>query len=229
MIRAIVTDIEGTTSSISFVADVLFPYAAKHLSSYVDKHHSEPQIAAVLNDVRDEMDKPNASLSDVIATLLQWIKEDKKITPLKTLQGFIWGEGYASGELTGHIYADAAANLRKWHEQGIRLYVYSSGSVAAQKLIFGHSEEGDLTYLFDGYFDTHVGGKREPSSYHAIAAQLQLPASEILFLSDIVFELDAAAAVGVRTIALDRQCIGEGFGIHQVVHSFDDIHLSAVP
>lgn len=223
------TDIEGTTSSISFVADVLFPYAAKHLASYVEKHHLEPQIVAVLNDVRNEIDKPNAALSDVVVTLLQWIKEDKKITPLKTLQGFIWAEGYASGELTGHIYADAAANLRKWHEQGIRLYVYSSGSVAAQKLIFGHSEEGDLTYLFDGYFDTHIGGKREPSSYHVIAAQLELPASEILFLSDIVFELDAAAAVGVRTIALDRQCIGEGFGIHQVVHSFDQIHLSAVP
>ncbi|HET8705244.1 MAG TPA: acireductone synthase, partial [Pseudomonadales bacterium] len=159
----------------------------------------------------------------------QWIEQDKKITPLKTLQGYIWAKGYADGELIGHVYSDAVENLKKWHEQGIRLYVYSSGSVAAQKLIFGHTEYGDLTYLFTDYFDTHIGGKREPMSYHEIARKIELPASEILFLSDIVFELDAAAAMGIRTIGLDRQCIGEGFGPHQFVHSFDEIQLSAVP
>jgi len=229
MIKAIVTDIEGTTSSISFVADVLFPYAATHLSAYVMAHESESAVAEVLNEVRREIGRPDASIQEVIDALLQWIKDDKKITPLKTLQGFIWAQGYADGELIGHVYPDAVENLKKWHQQGLRLYVYSSGSVAAQKLIFGHTEYGDLNFLFSGYFDTHIGGKREPLSYHVIAQQLELPASEILFLSDIVFELDAAAAMGIRTIALDRQFICEGFGIHQVVHSFDEIQLSAVP
>jgi enolase-phosphatase E1 len=159
----------------------------------------------------------------VISQLLAWIDEDKKITPLKALQGLIWAAGYQQGDFTGHVYADAAAQLKAWHAQGVVLAVYSSGSVYAQKLLFAHSDFGDLTALFTDYFDTNIGGKREVQSYEKIAAQLALPAAQIMFLSDIEDELAAAKSAGFNTVWLVRDGIIDTTAAHQQVASFADI------
>lgn len=226
MIKAIVTDIEGTTTSISFVADVLFPYARERIAHFVVEHAQDPAVSAEIAAVRAEINDSGASLEKVGQVLVGWIDQDKKITPLKTLQGLIWRYGYEDGSLKGHLYPEVAARLQAWKAAGIQLNVYSSGSEAAQKLLFGFSEAGDLTPLFDHFFDTRIGGKREAASYRHIRESLGFAAEEILFLSDIVQELDAAAAAGLKTIALDRQCIGDGFGAHPFVHNFDQIDLS---
>lgn len=226
MIRAIVTDIEGTTSSLSFVKDTLFPYARIHLSDYVRQHAQESQVKQQLDAVRQEI---GTSVDDeaVIAQLLQWIDADKKATPLKALQGLIWEQGYADGDFHGHIYQDAYEQLSAWHAQGIKLYVYSSGSVYAQKLLYGHTKYGDLTSLFSGYFDTNIGAKTEKGSYQAIVETLNLPAGEILFLSDIEAELDAASAVGMQTTWLVRDGEVKAASTHPQVNSFSDINLTS--
>jgi enolase-phosphatase E1 len=203
-IEAILTDIEGTTSSIAFVTDTLFPFAKARLAGFVASHRDHPEVKACLDGVRAELGRPDAGEDDLLAALIAWIDQDRKVTPLKTLQGMIWAEGYADGSIKGHVYPDAAQALRRWHGLGIRLYVYSSGSVAAQKLIFGHTAYGDLTSLFAGYFDTRTGPKRDPESYRRIAIEIGLPVAEILFLSDSAAELDAARAAGLLTICLDR-------------------------
>lgn len=193
MAKAVLTDIEGTTSSIAFVTDTLFPYARARLADWIGAHPED--AAPILKDVP----------GDPVETLTRWIDEDRKETALKTLQGLIWAEGYADGMLKGHVYPDAAEALRRWHADGLRLYVYSSGSVAAQKLIFGHSNAGDLTPLFSGYFDTTTGPKKEAESYSRIAAEIGLPVQDILFLSDSVPEIEAARAAGLQTCLVDRE------------------------
>ena len=223
MIQAIVTDIEGTTSSIDFVHETLFPYARKHLRSFLHAHGQEPAVQAELAAVAQEVGR-ELSLDEAADVLERWIAEDRKITPLKSLQGLIWAQGYAAGELQGHVYADTPECLRQWHEQGIRLYVYSSGSVAAQKLIFGHSSAGDLTPLFSGYFDTHIGHKREAASYQRILDTLDLPPASVLFLSDVVEELDAAQQAGMQTLQLVREGTQAGTR-HPCATRFDEIHL----
>ncbi len=202
MVKAILTDIEGTTSSITFVHDVLFPYAAAHLEAYVRAHETE--IGAILDEVRSLENNPGLDTGQIIAVLQGWIAEDKKITPLKSLQGLIWADGYKAGAFKGHVYDDAAQALRDWHGQGLKLYVYSSGSVAAQKLIFGYSEFGDLTPLFSGYFDTTTGPKLEAASYTKIAETIGLPPQDILFLSDNLKEIKAAQEAGMDVMALNR-------------------------
>ena len=201
---AIITDIEGTTSSIAFVHQVLFPYSRVRLADYVTAHAADPGVAAILEAVQAELGVPSLDHAGCIAALLDWHDADRKIAPLKSLQGLIWGEGYAKGALQGHVYADAAMGLQRWHARGIALYVYSSGSVAAQKLIFGHTAFGDLTALFSGYFDTAIGGKKEAASYAAIAGAIRVPPTEILFLSDVEAELGAAAAAGLAVTLLAR-------------------------
>lgn len=222
MIRAIVTDIEGTTSSISFVHDVLFPYAREHMAEFVRCHAEDPHVSPYLNDVRLETGE-QLDLEGVIAQLKSWIDQDKKITPLKALQGLIWEKGYQDGDFHGHIYKDAFEQLKQWHAQGIALYVYSSGSVYAQKLLFGHTEYGDLTPLFSGYFDTNIGGKMEAASYENIIQQLHLPAQQILFLSDIEKELDAARATGMQTCWLVRDLDPDSNATHHQVRNFSEI------
>lgn len=207
MIRAILTDIEGTTSSIAFVKDVLFPYAREHLAEFIRSHALGPKVRGLLADVSTEAGK-SLDGDEIINQLLRWMEEDRKITPLKTLQGLIWEQGYRERDYTGHVYRDAVDKLRGWHARGIKLYIYSSGSVPAQKLLFGHSDSGDLTPLFSGYFDTHIGSKREADSYRRIASQIDLPAGEILFLSDIAEELDAAKTAGMLTLQLVREADG---------------------
>ncbi len=201
--KLVLTDIEGTTTAIAFVKETLFPFAEAALDGFLATQGAAPAVAALLDEVRAA--EPGAAPA---ATLRRWMAEDVKATPLKALQGMIWEAGYRDGRLKGHLWPDVAACLRGWAAGGVGLAVYSSGSVPAQKLLFGFSEAGDLNPLFQGFFDTRMGGKREAASYAAIAAELRLPAAEILFLSDVAEELDAAAASGLATCQLVRQ--GDG-------------------
>jgi len=225
VIKAIVTDIEGTTSSIHFVHEVLFPYAAKHLPAFIRENRSTPAVDDALQEVARISKLATDDTEALITQLLQWIASDQKVTPLKALQGLVWEQGYRNGDYKAHIYPDALATLHKWHQQGLALYVYSSGSVYAQKLFFGFNEGGDLTTLFQGYFDTVTGPKREANSYQKIQQALDLPAEEILFLSDIVEELDAAAEVGMHTAWLQREGDMLQHPRHQCVDTFTDIAL----
>jgi len=226
MIKAIVTDIEGTTSSLSFVKDVLFPYARANLADFIRRHKNESPVKKLLDDTCNEIGT-ELDTGQLIAQLIQWIDEDKKVTPLKSLQGLIWEAGYQKADFKGHVYPDAATYLKTWKAKGLDLYVYSSGSVYAQKLLFANTEYGDLTPLFSGYFDTHIGGKKEQGSYHKIAKQIGIPATQILFLSDIKEELDAAKAAGFQTLWLIRDSTPDPQAEHHQVRSFDFITLDA--
>jgi enolase-phosphatase E1 len=228
MIRAIVTDIEGTTSDIRFVHNVLFPYARERLAAFVSAQQYAEPVNTILDNLREETGEPQASTQELIATLFAFMDEDRKSTALKALQGIIWQDGYVNGDFTGHLYPDVLPSLEKWKSQGIDLYVYSSGSVAAQKLLFGYSDEGDITHLFSGYFDTHIGAKRDVTSYQNIAAQIGAAPSQILFLSDIHQELDAAEQAGFRTLQLIRGD-EDGASHHHQVHQFDDINPEQIP
>jgi enolase-phosphatase E1 len=200
---AVLTDIEGTTTAIAFVKDRLFPFAAAALDAFLDRHGAEPEVAALLEEVR-----AYAPGQEPRATLRAWMAEDAKVTPLKALQGLIWRQGYLDGRLKGHLWPDVAPCLRAWSAAGLRLAAFSSGSVEAQRLLFGHSEAGDLTPLFTAFFDTRLGSKRESPSYAAIAVKLGLAPGGVLFLSDVAEELDAAAAAGMRTCQVVRAADG---------------------
>jgi enolase-phosphatase E1 len=225
-IRAIVTDIEGTTSSISFVKDVLFPYARKRLPAYIDTHGDRPEVQHWLHEAAKEAGLIEASRQEVLEMLLRWIDQDRKSTALKALQGMIWQEGYEAGEYLAHIYPEVSARLHAWRGEGLRLYVYSSGSVQAQKLFFRYSEAGNLTPLFAGYFDTETGPKREQASYESIVEAIGERPEHVLFLSDVKEELDAARAAGLRTGWLLRPplAIPEA-PPHPAYASFDAIQL----
>jgi enolase-phosphatase E1 len=233
--KLILTDIEGTTSSISFVKDVLFPFARRALPEFVRAQGHRPEVRQWLDAVAAERSaaQPDAINDDnaLIATLQGWIDEDRKHTALKALQGMIWQDGYRSADFTAHIYPDAAAQLRAWHAAGVPLAVYSSGSVPAQKLFFGHTDAGDLSGLFVDWFDTEVGGKREAGSYAEIARRLGRAPADIVFLSDVVEELDAAREAGLRTVLVDRRQdyptprLGDAARGHTRIETFDTLPL----
>jgi len=204
LIRAIVTDIEGTTTPIAFVHQTLFPFSRERLPAFCKTHATEPQIAKALQDARDLAGEPTLGLDATIALLDRWIVEDKKAGPLKTIQGHIWREGYDEGVLRSEVYPDAAAELRKWHALGVDLYVYSSGSEEAQRLIFSHSDQGDLAPLFKGFFDTRMGAKGDAQSYRHITRSIGALASETLFLTDIAAEVSAAKEAGLQVARIDR-------------------------
>ncbi|MFQ3199556.1 MAG: enolase-phosphatase E1 [Zhongshania sp.] len=226
MIKAIITDIEGTTSSIQFVHEVLFPYAATMLPDFIRKHRGDSAVQAALQDVAIKAHLDISDTEKLIAQLLQWIAEDKKVTALKALQGLVWDHGYRHGDYQAHIYPDALNKLIAWHQQDIDLYVYSSGSIQAQKLFFGFNEGGNLQYLFKDYFDTTTGAKQETRSYHLIQQAIGIAAEEILFLSDTVEELNAAAETGMHTAWVQRtaEVIGR-HAQHQSINSFADIQI----
>jgi enolase-phosphatase E1 len=203
-VSAILTDIEGTTSAIAFVKETLFPFAEQALEGFLAAHGQEPEVAACVAEA-GRLANPG---EDATAALRRWMAEDAKVTPLKTLQGLIWRQGFMDGRIQGHLWPDVAPCLRAWARARIALHVYSSGSVAAQKLLFGHSVAGDLSGLFGGFFDTTTGGKREAASYAAIARGLHLPPGSILFLSDVAEELDAAGTAGLLTCQLVREADG---------------------
>jgi enolase-phosphatase E1 len=220
-VRAVLTDIEGTTTSLAFVKEELFPYARRHLPEYVRTHAAE--IADIAAEINAAAGANGLSTAETIDILLRWMDEDRKLTPLKRLQGMIWRSGYESGRLRGHVYQDAVQALRKWDAGGMKLYVYSSGSVEAQRLLFSHTSHGDLTPLFSGYFDTTIGSKLETRSYQDIAHSLSLAAREFVFLSDHPGETQAAAAAGMRTVLMAREQGSGSAGL--TARSFDDIDL----
>ncbi|PKM21588.1 MAG: acireductone synthase [Gammaproteobacteria bacterium HGW-Gammaproteobacteria-14] len=222
MIKAIVSDIEGTTSSISFVKEVLFPYAAKHLPDFLQQHWQDNAVQTQILAMADLTGTPINTAEEANRILQGWIAEDRKATPLKTLQGMIWKAGYESGAYTAHLYPDTAPALRQWHDKGLPLFIYSSGSIAAQKLFFRYSDAGDLTPLLSDYFDTTTGAKQDTDSYRKIADHIGLAAEHILFLSDIEAELNAARAAGMQTILLDREQQAP-HSEHPVVSAFSEI------
>ncbi len=229
-IGAVLLDIEGTTTSISFVYDVLFPYAAARLDDYCSRPELEPEPAEALDRLRSEYDEEIAKGTPLppfgagAAYARHLMAEDRKSTGLKLLQGLIWEEGYRTGELRGHVFPDVPPALKTWRDAGVRLRIFSSGSVRAQKLLFGNTDHGDLTPLFEGFHDTTTGPKREAASYAAIAGAYDLPAKEILFLSDVREELDAAAAAGMRTGLMVRPGNRPAeAGEHEVYRDFGEL------
>lgn len=222
----ILTDIEGTTTSISFVTDELFPYFRQHISELVNLKNNPVVKEAFAETIRLAKEEDHLTIStdeEILETLNRWSIEDRKITPLKTLQGVLWDFGYKNGSLKGHVYADVAPALARWQANGIEMGVFSSGSVAAQKLIFGYSIAGDLTPFFKAYFDTNTGGKRETETYSIIAKELKIAASDILFLSDIREELEAAKEAGLQTVQLVRP--GGNASWERQVSSFDELRF----
>jgi enolase-phosphatase E1 len=223
-VRGVLMDVEGTTTSISFVYDVLFPYAATRLEAGCTERAAEPEVAAALARLREEhaadsaraaaagggesgagaAPPPPPPFGDGAPYARYLMAQDRKSTGLKALQGLIWEEGYRRGELRGHVFDDVPPALAAWRAAGLRLRVFSSGSVRAQRLLFGYSDHGDLVPFFEGFHDTETGPKLEPRSYQAIAAAFGLPPASLLFLSDTAGELDAAAGAGFHTGCLDR-------------------------
>jgi enolase-phosphatase E1 len=220
-VRVVVVDIEGTTSSIAFVKEQLYPYARKYIPDYVREHASALQY--IVDEVRRIEGNALLDTPQLIAVLLRWMDDDRKITPLKTLQGLVWQKGFDSGVLCAPVYEDAVRALRYWHRQGLRLYVYSSGSVAAQQLLFSHTEQGDLTQLFSGYFDTSTGPKAEAESFRTIARSVGAPVETILFLSDHTGEIEAAHSAGMQAVWVDRDVVTASSGEPDRIRSFDEI------
>ncbi|WP_207539109.1 acireductone synthase [Sabulicella rubraurantiaca] len=219
----VLTDIEGTTTAIAFVHRTLFPYAAEAMAAFLRDHGAEPEVAAILRDVPG-----GERLDDKLETLRGWMARDAKETPLKALQGLIWRQGYADGALRGHLWPDVAPALRAWHAGGARLAVYSSGSEEAQRLLFRHSEAGNLEGLFERFFDTRMGAKRENASYARIAEAWGTEPGRILFLSDVAEELDAARGAGLLTCQIVRAEDGtERSSRHPVARDFDEVPFAA--
>lgn len=242
-ISHVLLDIEGTTCPVRFVSETLFPYAAAHLGAFLETHQDDRTVQDLLAQVAQAWeDDPNpaaqallrASTANTSPTArvqpyLQWlIQEDRKLTPLKELQGLIWEEGYGSGSLQGPLYPDVAPALRRWQAGGLGLAVYSSGSVKAQQLIYGHSNAGDLRPLFQHWFDTRIGSKLEPDSYIRIVAHLNAKPKGVLFISDSLGELQAASSCGLPVLHCDRSESRIGSvdcGGFESVQCFDDLDL----
>ncbi len=206
---AVLCDIEGTTTPVSFVYEVLFPYAAARLEAACQRAASDPAIRSAVEQLAKEADAEPAGAFELEfgdgSAYARWLMgEDRKSTGLKMLQGLIWEDGYRNGSLQAQVYPDVPVALAAWQKAGLRLRIYSSGSVLAQKLLFAHSEYGDLTPLFEGYHDTTTGPKMVAESYREIARAYQLDPAAVLFLSDVPAELDAAAEAGMETALLRR-------------------------
>lgn len=231
MIKAILLDIEGTTTPIDFVHKTLFPFAKARIAGFVQENLAElkfeiGQLAAehaadmeYSSELR--IDSPN-SVADYLKYL---IDQDRKSAPLKTVQGMIWEKGYESGGLVSEIFADVPSAFKRWKEAGKSIAIYSSGSVLAQRLIFKYSDQGDLTHLIDRYFDTNTGHKREADSYRKIAEEMERESNEMLFVSDIPAELDAASTAGMQTALSIRAGNGEisEDHPHRSIQSFDTL------
>jgi enolase-phosphatase E1 len=230
-IRAILLDIEGTTTPIAFVHDVLFPYARAHLREYLGDIPDPQAIALLKQDwPRDaaatpRLPRPDDSIES-LARYVEWLMDrDRKSPGLKALQGLVWQRGYRQGGLKGVVFPDVPRALQRWRKAGIKTAIYSSGSVLAQRLLFGTTAFGDLTPLLTEFFDTASGGKTFEDSYRGIAAALECLPSQMLFVSDIAAEIDAARRARCQVLL----CVRPGNAPQQVsedqsfVHSFDEI------
>lgn len=218
---ATVLDIEGTIGSIAFVHEVLFPYATARLEDFLRSGH--PDLPALLEATRAEADAPRADLPRLTHILHDWIRTDRKATPLKAIQGLIWARGFAEGALRSHLYPDAATAIARWHAQGRTVAIFSSGSVHAQQLYLRHSDRGDLSGAITAWFDTTTGAKQATGSYRAIAAALGRQPAEIRFFSDTESELDAAAAAGWSTVGVDRDRPHPPASVHRRISTFTAI------
>jgi enolase-phosphatase E1 len=220
-------DIEGTTSSISFVKDVLFPYFLSNIDD-INKLSNIKEVkyafGQVLRLVKQDENRDITTSEEVIFQLKKWCQQDLKITPLKTLQGILWQKGYQNGELLGHVYDDVPVMLENWNFLGKKMGIFSSGSVNAQKLLFSHSVKGNLSTYFSNYFDTNIGSKRDSDTYSLITKKLALPQNRILFLSDVIEELAAADMAGMKTIQITRE--GNLQSWQQSVSDFSEIILT---
>ncbi len=228
-LRAILLDIEGTTTPISFVHQVLFPYARLHLSTYLQQHSDLPEVLADLARLREEHSADVTAGQQpppLVERYLYWlIDRDRKSPALKSLQGKIWQQGYNDGSLRAPIFEDVRPAMEHWHDTGISVNFFSSGSVLAQKLLFANSEAGDLTKFISSYFDTKVGKKTEAESYRQISATLSVAANEIHFISDVTTELDAAQNAGMKTSLCVRpgNVAQELSFRHKTIQSFNEI------
>ena len=210
--RVILLDVEGTTTPLDFVYQVLFPYARSHAQEFLERHGRATDVQRDLNTLRQEnlddarrgLDPPalaSDGATESVVAYVEWlIQRDRKSTALKSLQGKIWEEGYRSGELRSQVFEDVPPALKRWHEHKRRVSIFSSGSILAQKLLFGHTEAGNLTRYLSSYFDTTAGSKTDPDSYQRIAAVLESSTAETVFISDVTRELDAAKAAGLQTL-----------------------------
>jgi enolase-phosphatase E1 len=239
-VRAVLLDIEGTTTPITFVTDVLFPYARRRLRTHLEAHASEDEYTAILLRLRGEHTQslqdgepappwPGGSASDRLSgavAFLEWLMDrDRKSTALKELQGRIWERGYERGEIVGDVFADVRPALERWRDRQMPVGIFSSGSVLAQQLLFRHSSAGNLTGLIRWHFDTHIGAKSDAESYRRIAHAIALPADAVLFLSDIGRELDAARAAGmqVRLVVRPGNAQVSGTRPDEVIHSLEEL------
>lgn len=250
MINAILTDIEGTTSSINFVNDVLFPYAEKAMPEYIEAHKDDPAVAALIDQVLELSDGDSSEentakssknsanvrqfseneLDSAISTLVGWIKTQTKVEPLKVLQAQVWTSGYKNGDFTAHLYDDALNVLSEWHNQNIPIFTFSSATIKAQQLFFGYSGAGDIRYLFSDYFDATQDAKRNSTAYQVITENIAIDASETLFISDSLAELDAAKEAGFQTCLISRSDSEQNTSSnshHPCVQSFNEIDLAA--
>jgi enolase-phosphatase E1 len=242
-VAAILLDIEGTTTPIAFVSEVLFPYARKHVRAYLEEHAGEPESGTLIARLRDEhasdsrsgepvppwVEQPPAARLAAIAAYVEWLMDcDRKSTALKELQGKIWDGGFKRGELVGDFFPDVAPALKRWHEHQLHLAIYSSGSVLAQQLIFRYAKAGDLTPFVRWYFDTNVGAKGDAQSYRRIAQTIGLPAGSVMFLSDVTRELDAARAAGLqaRLVIRPGNAPVSGAEPYQPIHTFDELEVT---
>ncbi len=225
MIRYVLMDIEGTLISVAFVREILFPFAKHRLASFLHERRHDPEVfqwTVVCQDVIERETGARPSFEELPVTLTEWIDQDRKLAGLKALQGMIWDEGYRQRAFTPELYGDVLPALTQWRERGVRLGIYSSGSEQAQRLLFAHTNAGDVTSLLEHFFDTRVGEKKTASSYRTISEQIGLPPQHILFLSDAERELDAAASAGFRTTHIVRP--GTDASTRHPVHS-DLTHL----
>ena len=239
-IRGILLDIEGTTTPIAFVHEVLFSYARSEVRNFLTEHFRSAELVADLQQLREEhatdvkqnlqppalLEGPSDAEIDSLAEYVNWlIDRDRKSTGLKSLQGKIWKQGYVNGTLKAELFADVAPALERWRQEGLHISIFSSGSSLAQKLLFAHTEAGDLTRFIDNYFDTTVGSKSDVGSYSRIASALHLAAQQIIFISDVASELDAADSAGMRTLLSVRpgnqpQPFAERY---RIIRDFDEI------
>jgi enolase-phosphatase E1 len=228
-LRAILLDIEGTTTPISFVHEVLFPYARQHLRDYLAQHSHSPEVREDLTRLREEHAADVTAGQQpppLVESYVYWlIDRDRKSPALKSLQGKIWQQGYNDGSLQAPVFEDVRPAMEQWYDTGISVNIFSSGSVLAQKLLFANTEAGDLTKFISSYFDTQIGKKTETESYRQITAMLSVAPNEIHFISDVTTELDAAQNAGIKTSLCVRPGnVAQELSLrHKTIQSFNEI------
>ncbi len=230
-IRGILLDIEGTTTPIDFVYGTLFPYVREQLADFLKNNSSDPEVRQIVRALKIEHESDTRSnlmtphWSDQPIEYINWLMDqDRKITPLKALQGRIWLEGYQSGRIQGQVFPDVAAALHRWYEKSFDIRIFSSGSTLAQRLLFSSTADGNLSPWIKDHFDTNIGAKIDPASYTAIACAFELKPRQILFISDVTRELDAARQSGMKTLL----CMRPGnhpqvMHDHRAISSFEEI------